>query len=145
DTNDRVPPVIAPPFQVKEPEETNRLSLAPIVMEPVAFEKLGLMPDGLTDKLPLVMSMRPLFVCAALARLSVSDRCNVTVPWLSSCSRSVRGPPVPTAASIVAPAALVSVAPAGMFSIAPYDDVISVSTIAPLFVKLLATARTAVL
>ncbi len=45
DTNDRVPPVIAPPFQVKDPEETNRLSLAPIVMEPVAFEKLGLMPD----------------------------------------------------------------------------------------------------
>src|SRR5438045_9612893 len=42
--NDRVPPMIAPPFQVKDPEETTSMSLAPIVMEPAASEKMGRVP-----------------------------------------------------------------------------------------------------
>ena len=102
-------------------------------------------PDWLTTRLPATTSMTPLFVCAALPRLSVRDRCRVSVPWLSSATVSVRVPSVPTAASIVAPAALVNVAPAGIVIVAPYDELISVSTIAPLFVKLFATVRFAVL
>ena len=46
---------------------------------------------------------------------------------------------------MLAPGALVSVAPTGMFSAAPYDEVASVRTIAPLFVKLFATVSVAVL
>ena len=63
---------------------------------------------------------------------------------MSSCAPSVRGPPVPTAASIVPLGALVSV-PDVTSRIAPYEDVESVRTMLPLLVKLLATVKTAVL
>jgi hypothetical protein len=71
------------------------------------FVKLGVVPLCVTVKSPAVPSIVPLFVCAALARLSVSGWLIVTNPWLSSWTPSVRTPPVPTRLVIVPPAALV--------------------------------------
>ncbi len=102
--------------------------------------RLGVVPPCCSVRSPPLTLIVPLFTCAAPARLIVNALPSVTVPWLFSSAPSVRVPPAPTCASIVAPAALVSV-PLGMFSTAPNEPSVSVSTIAPLFVKLEAIVR----
>src|SRR5258706_16096950 len=64
----------------------------------------------------------------------------MNLPLLSISALRVREPPVPVSDRIVAPTAFVSV-PFVTFKTAPYDDVESVNTIKPSFVKPFATVR----
>src|SRR5258705_416206 len=132
------PPLIVPLSYTNDPLVTATVSPLPIVSVP-SCAKLGVVPDCAMVSLSCT-SMVPRFTCAADALLSVSARSTASVPSLSSRAFSVRDPTVPVSVRIVAPTAFVSV-PFVTFKTAPYDDVESVNTIKPSFVKPFSTVR----
>src|SRR5262249_17189984 len=136
--SDRTPPEIVPLSYTKVPAVTNTVSPVPIAIVPTC-RKLGVVPDCEIVSFALALIV-PRFTCWAEALVSVSGRASVRVPSLSSFPSRVRGPFVPESARISALGAFVSV-PFVTCRVAPYEDVLSVSTIVPLFVKPFATVR----
>jgi hypothetical protein len=134
------PPTL-PAFWLKAPPLTLKVWPAATVMVPVLV-KLGAVLDWDSVRSPPVTSMVPLLAWCADAALIVSPAFRVSVPWLSSWALSVRAPPVPTWAVMVAPGALVSV-PAETVRLALKPETALVSSTAPRLVKPLAKARSA--